>query len=156
MSNTADRPSPHKPMQEILKHYSVTIETPIAWGEMDAFQHVNNIVYFRYFESARIAYLEKIGYLEFMEKTGRGPILASTKSKFKIPLAYPDKVTICGKVSSIESDRFVMDYCVVSHKHQKIAAEGEGLIVSFDYKAAKKVPIPEEIKERILKLENLA
>ena len=156
MSNTADRPSPHKPMQEILKHYSVTIETPVAWGEMDALQHVNNIVYFRYFESVRIAYFEKIGYLEFMEKTGRGPILAATESKFKIPLAYPDTVSICGKVSSIESDRFVMDYCVVSHKHQKIAAEGEGLIVSFDYKAAKKVPIPEEIKERILKLENLA
>ena len=55
MNNTADRPiaSP-KPMQEILKLYSVTIETPVAWGEMDAFQHVNNIVYFRYFESARI------------------------------------------------------------------------------------------------------
>jgi len=101
-------------MQEILKHYSVTLETPVAWGEMDAFQHVNNIVYFRYFESTRIAYLEKIGYLEFMEKTGHGPILASTKSKFIIPLAYPDKVTICGRVSSIESDRFVMDYCVVS------------------------------------------
>ncbi len=142
-------------MQEILKLYSVTIETPVAWGEMDAFQHVNNIVYFRYFESARIAYLEKIGYLEFMEKTDRGPILASTKSKFKIPLAYPDTVTICGKVSGIESDRFVMDYCVVSHKHQKIAAEGEGLIVSFDYKAAKKVPIPEQIRQRILDLEGL-
>ncbi len=140
-------------IEAILKHYSVTIETPVAWGEMDAFQHVNNIVYFRYFESARIAYLEKIGYLEFMEKTGFGPILASTKSKFKIPLAYPDKVTICGKASSIDSDRFIMDYGVISHKHQKIAAEGEGLIVSYDYKAAKKVPIPEEIKERILKLE---
>ncbi len=63
MSNTADRPSPNKPMQEILKHYSVIIETPVAWGEMDAFQHVNNIVYFRYFESVRIAYFEKIGYL---------------------------------------------------------------------------------------------
>ncbi len=136
-----DRPVSLTYMHEILKLYSVTIETPVAWGEMDAFQHVNNIVYFRYFESTRIAYLEKIGYLEFMEKTGRGPILSATKSKYKIQISYPHKVTICGKVSSIESDRFVMDYCVVSHKHQKIAAEGEGLIVSFDYKAAKKTPI---------------
>ena len=142
-------------MQEILKPYSVTIEIPVAWGEMDAFQHVNNIVYFRYFESARIAYLEKIGYLEFLEKTGRGPILAATKSKFKIPLTYPDTVTVGGKASNIESDRFLMDYCVVSHKHQKIAAEGEGLLVSYDYRAGKKTPIPEEIKERILKLEGL-
>lgn len=142
-------------MQDILAGYSVVLEASVAWGEMDAFQHVNNIVYFRYFESARIAYLEKIGYLEFMEKTGQGPILASTQCKFKIPLAYPDKVTICARTSKIETDRFVMDYCVVSHKHKKVAAEGQGLIVSFDYKAAKKTPIPAEIRQRILDLQGL-
>lgn len=142
-------------MQELIKPYSVTIETPVAWGEMDAFQHVNNIVYFRYFESVRIAYLEKIGYIEFMEKTGQGPILASTQCNFKVPLAYPDKVIICSRVSKMESDRFTMNYSVISHKHQKIAAEGQGLIVSYDYKAAKKTPIPSEIRQRILDLEGL-
>jgi acyl-CoA thioester hydrolase len=40
--------------------YPVVIEIPIAWGEMDAFQHVNNIFYFRYFESARIAYFGRL------------------------------------------------------------------------------------------------
>ena len=38
-----------------LAGYPVRIEVPVAWGEMDAFGHVNNVVYFRYFESARIA-----------------------------------------------------------------------------------------------------
>ena len=74
--------------------YPVTIEVPVAWGEMDAFQHVNNIVYFRYFESARIAYFDKIGIWEFMEADGVGPILASTRCSFKIPLAFPDTVTV--------------------------------------------------------------
>ena len=43
-------------MNSPVADYPVVIETPVAWGEMDAYGHVNNIVYFRYFESARIAY----------------------------------------------------------------------------------------------------
>jgi acyl-CoA thioester hydrolase len=137
-----------------LNQYPVIIEIALHWGEMDAFQHLNNTVYFRYFESARIAYFEKIGYLEFMQKTGLGPILASTQCRFKIPLTYPDRVSVGAKVSEIEEDRFVMDYAVVSHNFQKIAAEGQGVIVSFDYRENKKTPLPEEIKQRILKLES--
>jgi acyl-CoA thioester hydrolase len=74
-------------MQDLLKNYPVVIEIPIAWGDMDAFQHVNNIMYFKYFESARISYFEKLDFNEQMKKTGIGPILANTQRKFKIPLA---------------------------------------------------------------------
>jgi acyl-CoA thioester hydrolase len=140
-------------MKDILKGYPVVIEIPVAWGEMDAFQHVNNIVYFRYLESARIAYFEKIDYMGLMKKTGVGPILASTQCKFKLPLSYPDQVSVGTRISSIEEDRFVMKYCVVSHRLQKVAAEGEGTVVSYDYRENKKAPIPQELKQRILNLE---
>src|SRR4051812_27249954 len=56
----------------------VTVEIPVAWGDMDAFGHVNNTVYFRWFESARIAYFEKIGLNERMKRDKKGPILART------------------------------------------------------------------------------
>ncbi len=137
-----------------LNQYPVIIEIALHWGEMDAFQHLNNTVYFRYFESARIAYFEKIGYLEFMQKTGLGPILASTQCRFKIPLTYPDRVSVGARVTQVEEDRFLMEYAIVSHNLQKIAAEGQGVIVSFDYRENKKAPLPEEIRQRILKLES--
>ena len=60
-------------MHDPLAGYPVIIEIPVAWGEMDAFQHVNNIVYFRYFESARITYFERTGLIAYMEQTGSGP-----------------------------------------------------------------------------------
>ena len=63
---------------KVLDDYPVVIELPVVWGEMDAFSHVNNIIYFRYFESARLAYVEQTGLLEYMDKTGIGPILAHT------------------------------------------------------------------------------
>ena len=140
-------------MQSLLKQCPVVIETPIAWGQMDAFQHLNNTTYFRFFESGRIAYFERLNFLSYMEETGVGPILASTSCRFKIPLTYPDTVSIGTRVSEIQDDRFTMEYLVLSHKHQKIAAEGSGLIVCFNYKENKKAPIPNEVKERIAEIE---
>jgi acyl-CoA thioester hydrolase len=141
-------------MRELVSDFPVAIEIPIAWGDMDAFQHVNNTVYLKHFESARISYFEKIDFIEVMNKTGIGPILASTQCRYKIPLTYPDHVTVAARVDTIEKDRFVMKYAAVSHKFRKIAAEGEGVLVTFDYKKNVKALIPDEIKKRIVDLEN--
>jgi acyl-CoA thioester hydrolase len=143
-------------VNELLTGFPVVIDIPVAWGEMDALRHVNNIVYFRYFESARIAYFEKLRFWEFMNQTGVGPILASIQCKFKIPLTYPDTVSVGTRIPSMEQDRFVMEYRAVSHKSQAIAAEGEGVVVSYNYRESKKTPLPEEMKQRILTLEESA
>jgi len=140
-------------MNQLLKNCPVVIETPVAWGQMDAFQHLNNTAYFRFFESGRIAYFERLDLLEYMDATGVGPILASTTCRFRIPLTYPDTVSIGTRVSSMEADRFTMEYYVVSHKHQKVAAEGTGLIVCFDYRENKKTSVPDELTQRIKALE---
>jgi len=140
-------------MENLLDGYPVVIKTPVAWGEMDAFQHINNTVYLRYFESARIAYFYKLDMIEAMTRTGIGPILASTSCKFKIPLTYPDNVLIGAKVTSIDEFSFMMGYCVFSVNHQKMAAEGDGLIVTLNYQENRKVPVPEELRQRILALE---
>ena len=70
-----------------------------------------------------------------------------------MPLTYPDNVFVGAKISEIEDDRFLMKYAVVSRKHAKVAAEGEGIIVSYDYRELRKAPLPEEIKTRIRILE---
>ena len=140
-------------MNNLLRECPVVIETPIAWGQMDAFRHLNNTAYFRFFESGRIAYFERLNLLEYMETTGVGPILSATNCRFKIPLTYPDTVSIGTRVPEVQDDRFTMEYFVVSHKHEKVAAEGTGLIVCFDYKENKKTAVPAELKKRIEDLE---
>jgi acyl-CoA thioester hydrolase len=141
-------------MEELLEGYAVVIETPVAWGEMDSLGHVNNIVYFRYFESARMAYFGEVGFWNHMEETGVGPILASTQCRFRLPLEYPDTVSIGARSRDIGDDRFVMEYIVVSHRHRKVAAEGSGLIVVYDYRAKRKAPLPDEIRRRIEAIES--
>ena len=142
-------------MEDLLTKCTVIITIPVAWGEMDANGHVNNIIYFRYFESVRIAYFEKLDSINFQREKGIGPILASTECRYKIPLHYPETISIGAKILSMDEDRFVMGYEVYSHTHKKIAADGEGVIVTYDYHANKKVVIPEDLRKQILELEKV-
>ena len=140
-------------MQELVKAYPVVIEIPVAWGEMDSLGHVNNIVYFRYFESARMAYFGEVDFWGHMEETGVGPILASTQCRFRLPLDYPDTVSVGARVGEVGEDRFPMEYLIVSHRHGKVAAEGSGMIVTYDYRGKRKAPLPDVIRKRIEALE---
>lgn len=142
-------------MTNLLDDYPVTVEIPVTWGEMDAFQHVNNVAYFRYFETARIAYFTALDLMDTMQETGIGPILAETRCRFRIPLIYPDTVMVGARVSTMGGNRFRMDYRVVSTRHGKIAAEGDGILVTFDYTAGRKVAIPEALERRIRAIERL-
>jgi acyl-CoA thioester hydrolase len=141
-------------VMSVLTAFPVSVDIAIAWGEMDAFQHVNNIVYFRYFETARIAYFRKIGYTRLMKETGVGPILADTRCRYRIPLTFPDTVRVGARISEVGEDRFLMNYRVFSLNHQKVAADGEGLVVSFDYRQQCKTPLPSLVKDRIHSLES--
>ncbi|HYE72712.1 MAG TPA: thioesterase family protein [Blastocatellia bacterium] len=140
-------------MHELLAEFPVIIELPVAWGEMDAYGVVNNSVYFRYFESARMEYFERLGLSEYKERTGIGAILASTQARFKMPLTYPDKVLVGTRITNIETDRFTMEYRVVSRRAERIAAEGSCVVVTYDYLNKTKAQLPLEIKARIDEIE---
>lgn len=140
-------------LDKLQKGYPVIIQLPVAWGEMDSFGHVNNVVYFRYFESARMAYFERMQGPEYMKETGIGPILASTQCRFRLPLVYPDTISVGARVQSIEADRFTMDYLLVSHQMQKVAAEGSGLLVMYDYNRKTKASLPDVLRQRLEEIE---
>jgi acyl-CoA thioester hydrolase len=136
-----------------LALFPVVVELDVAWGEMDAFAHVNNVVYFRYFENARIPYLDRIGWMRSMTETGLGPILASTSARFRRPVSYPDRLLVGARVSDIQSDRVTFEYRLVSTKLGVVAAEGQAVVVSYDYRGARKVPVPDAIRAAIEELE---
>jgi acyl-CoA thioester hydrolase len=142
-------------MVSLLEKFPVVIELPVAWGEMDAFQHVNSTVFFRYIESGRVAYFEKLGLLEFMRVEQVGPILASTSCRFRKPVTYPDTLWIGTRVSTISDDRFTMSTVLVSRKSGGIAAVARSSIIMYHYAHNSKAKIPNQIRWRILELERL-
>jgi len=141
-------------MAEDKNPFGVTVEAPVSWGDLDAFKHVNNTIYFRWFESARIRYFQEVGFLEHLEATGIGPILAETTCRFRLPLTYPDVVTASAEAIDLGEDRFTMRYRVHSRQHGRLAAEGEGRIVCFDYRNNCKAPLPANIRAAIEAVES--
>lgn len=141
-------------IEELLRGYPVVIEMEVRWGDMDAFNHVNNVAYLRYFESGRIAYFVALDLADFFGSDGVGPILAETSCRYKFPLTYPDRISVGTRSHNLREDRFDQDYIVVSHRHGRVAATGDGTIVTFDYTANRKSPIPDEVREHLEALEN--
>ena len=81
-------------MEALLSDYPVVTEIPVAWGEMDALNHVNNAVYFRYFETARLDFFKHVELMEEMAITKVGPVLGDTYCKYFRPVTYPDTLMI--------------------------------------------------------------
>lgn len=136
-----------------LAGFPVVVEMPVAWGDMDSFQHVNNTVYLRWFEDARIAYFRAIGWEVRGTDGAVGPILARTSCVFRLPVQYPDTVLIGARCDPPERDRFTMHYRVVSRQHDAVAADGDGRIISFHYGFNQKVPLPDAVRAAMLELE---
>lgn len=136
----------------LLADFPVTVDIPVAWGDMDAMAHVNNVVYFRYFETARIACFAALGLGAIEQSDGVGPILHSASCRFRIPLTYPDTVSVGARIGDIGEDRFAMLYRAVSHRHGAIAADGDSLIVTFSYATSTKAPVPDHLRARLLDL----
>ena len=125
-------------------------------ADIDALGHVNNIVYLRWFESARITYFERLGWLELQRASGVGPILHSTQARFRAPVQWPDTITVGARIAELQEDRFTMLYEVRSERLQRVAAEGSGVVVSYDYRQRAKVPLPEAMRAGIHALEGWA
>lgn len=141
---------------ELLADFPVQVEVPVAWGDMDALGHVNNTVYFRYFETARITCFAELGLGQIEQSNEVGPILHSASCRFRIPLTYPDTVTVGARIGDVGEDRFVMHYRAVSHRYDAVAADGESLIVTFDYTTSTKALIPDDLRALLLELRGKA
>lgn len=139
--------------RRLRAEFAVVVEWPVAWAEMDYFRHVNHARYFTYFESARIQYLDRIGFRELTEVQQTGPILASTQARYRRPVTYPDTVVVGARATEVGGDRFTHEYRLVSRAMGDVAAEGTALLVSYDYAAGRKTPLPAEVRAAIQALE---
>ncbi|MGF1726187.1 acyl-CoA thioesterase [Photobacterium nomapromontoriensis] len=137
-------------MKTLLDGYPVISEIPVAWGEMDALNHVNNVVYFRYFETARLDYFSKVGLMEEMKATYIGPILSETTSRYKLPVTYPDTLLVGSRVSEMQRDRFTMEYIIVSKQQGKVTTVGQAKVVMYNFANNTKAIASDRLLEKIL------
>ena len=133
-----------------LGRWPIAIDIRVAWGEMDAFRHVNNVAYVRYMESARIAYFEHTGLR--LDGAERGPILVSQTVHYKRPVVYPDTLTVAVTMTKLGNTSFVNGYRMTNAKGE-VVCEGESTGVWFDYALGAKVPLDDAFRNDVYDFE---
>lgn len=137
----------------LLAAFPVVIELDVGWSDMDAYQHVSNLVYFRYFQDARLVYLDRVGWLQSKHELGLGPIVKSTAATYRKPLKFPDRIWVGARVGELQPDRVTVEHTVVSRAWDAVACEGSAVIVSYDYRNECKCAVPESVRAAIETLE---
>jgi acyl-CoA thioester hydrolase len=133
-------------------HPVVSVEIPVAWGDMDAFGHVNNTVFFRWCETARIACFEATGINARMKSDRIGPILAQASLQFRRPVTFPDTIRAEAAVARVGNTSFVLAYRLSSLSRGTVVGDGESAVVMMDYGRSQKVSIDDKLRATLLKL----
>lgn len=135
------------------QQFSTELKLRIDWSELDYFGHVNNVSFFKYIQSSRVNYWDKIKLTRLHQETNIGPILASCKCDFKRPLFYPGQVTVFARTEFIKNTSFGIYHRLVDEAGN-IVAEAQDIIVIFDFNRNEKVLFPIELQENIQRLDN--
>ncbi|WP_207005299.1 acyl-CoA thioesterase [Trinickia mobilis] len=130
-------------------HPVFEMSMPIRWGDMDAFGHVNNTVYFRYMEQVRISWFEHLGIIGNHEE-GQGPVIVNASMEFLKQLHYPGDVI--GRMTIGKPGRSSFDTgfeLMRADDPEQLYARGNARCVWIDYAAGKSVPIPDLLRDTI-------
>jgi acyl-CoA thioester hydrolase len=122
---------------------------PIRWGDMDAMGHVNNTVYFRYMEQARISWFDRL-VPEDEAWQSTGIVIANASCNYKRPITYPGTVEVRLLVGAPGGSSVPTYYELRVGEDPVPYADGAAVVVFIDIKGQKAKRIPEEIRGRLL------
>ncbi len=137
-----------------MKNYPFKVPYKVLWGEMDSLQHVNNAVYFRYFEQARIEILHDLNFdLDQRSLGEEGPILAKIDCSFRSPLIYPDDIVIGSWVKGIGNSSVLIDHEIWSETQKTVVTHAASVMVFVNFKTGEKIRVSEAIRKMIWNLQ---
>ncbi len=137
---------------EGLEKFKVSLDIIVRWGDMDALQHVNNAVYIKWNEHARIEYMMKLS--QSLVDKNIGPILARQDCKYIYPVTFPDTVKIGIRVCERLDDRLIFETKIWSHQNNRIVALIHSTVMAYDLIKKEKTSIPSQWLEKIAGIEN--
>jgi len=122
----------------------------VRFGDLDAMRHLNNVVFLRYFETARIAYLQRLVPSHdpaHPEKDGFGLIFAECHIYYRAPVHYDEQVAIGCFVADVRRSSFRVPFEM--RVGDRLVAEGYGVLVGFDYEGQRASALPDTLRARL-------
>ena len=128
----------------------------VRYGDLDPQGHVNNAKHLTYFEQARIAYLMELGLFtkdqSFMEI---GVILADVHITYLEPIYFGQSIKVGVHIAKLGNKSMNWEQNIVDVDTDEEIAKGEIIMVTYDYRESKTIPIPQEWREKISTFERL-
>ena len=128
----------------------------VRYGDLDPQGHLNNAKHLTYFEQARIEYWIQMGFFtkhqSFMEI---GVIVANVHITYLEPVYFGQNINVGVRVAKLGTKSMTWDQNIIDADTGRELARGELIIVMYDYKQEKTIPIPQEWREKITAFEGL-
>jgi acyl-CoA thioester hydrolase len=122
----------------------------VRFGDLDAMQHMNNVEFLRFFETARIDYL--MGILPEHNPGSRrqfGFIFAECHIAYRSPAHFGEEIRTFIWPTALERSSIRIEFAMRGESDGRLLAEGYGVLVGYDYAAGESRPVPDELRQRL-------
>lgn len=117
----------------------------VRWGDMDALDHVNNTIYFRYLEQARLSWFGELGYL--YRGAEEGAMLGQVACRFLRSVAYPAEIDVSVYASQPGRSSFRLQSAIVDAADPAVVyALGDAAMVWINLATGRSTPLPERLR----------
>lgn len=124
----------------------LTTRIPVRWGDMDAYGHLNNTLYFRFFEQVRVEWVEQAGFV-VSPLTIEGPVIINADCTFLVPVNYPATAVVRMYGGQPGRSSLMSWYELRVEGDERLYAEGSAKIVWMNLESGKSVPLPDAVRE---------
>jgi acyl-CoA thioester hydrolase len=148
MSERHETPAEPRPQPEPRSAYRVFRPIGTRWSDNDVYGHVNNVVYYSWFDTAVNGWLIEQGALDIHQGSTIGLVI-ETQCNYFAPLAFPETVEAGLRVARIGSSSVRYEVGLFAQGAPTTAARGHFIHVYVDRETRRPVPLPEKLKKTL-------
>jgi acyl-CoA thioester hydrolase len=139
-------PDRHAPSRRADYAHFTSITT--RWADNDAYRHVNNVVYYGFFDTAVNQHLIAAGALD-LDRCDRVGLVVETQCRYFAPVSFPDRVTVGLRLAHLGTSSLRYELAVFRNDDDKAAAEGHFVHVWVDRASNRPVPVPDAVRAAV-------
>lgn len=127
----------------------------IRYADLDAQWHVNNARFLSIMEQARLSYILQLGLWDGKSFLDLGVIVADIHIAYKAPIELEEKIEVALRVSRLGNKSITMENEIRSAQDHSLKAQAEVVLVAYDFRSKKTIPVPESWRKKITEFEGL-
>lgn len=144
--------TPAKPVPETRAAFPHLHRIATRWMDNDVYGHINNVVYYSFFDTTVNEYLIRNGVLD-LQKSERIGLVVETQCRYFSSLAYPDMASVGLRVAQVGNSSVRYELAIFRNDDETAAAQGHFVHVYVDRDTNRPVPVPEDVRRALAPLQ---